>query len=92
MKKKVLVACGGAVATSTVAAEKIRDLLKREGIDADVSQVRISELQSNKAGADLIVTTAKVRRDYGVPVIHGVSFVSGINQEKTEQEILDVLK
>ncbi|PKG22670.1 PTS galactitol transporter subunit IIB [Niallia nealsonii] len=90
--KKVLVACGGAVATSTVAANKIRDLLKEKNIPADVSQCRVSELGSKASGADLIVTTAKVDRDYGVPVIHGVAFISGVGVDKTKQQILDVLK
>ena len=40
--KKILVACGGAVATSTVAAEHVRGLCKANGIDADVQQCRIS--------------------------------------------------
>ena len=92
MKKRVLVACGGAIATSTVVAEKIRELLKKEKIDADIRQLRISELQSNKDDADLIVTTAKVNKDYGVPLIHGVAFITGINQEKVEQQILNELK
>lgn len=47
--KKVLVACGGAVATSTVAANKIRALLKENNIDADVSQCRVSELGRKSA-------------------------------------------
>ncbi|MFL2101961.1 PTS galactitol transporter subunit IIB [Marinilactibacillus psychrotolerans] len=92
MKKRILVACGGAIATSTVVAEKIRELLKKEKIDADIRQLRISELQSNKDNADLIVTTAKVKKDYGVPLIHGVGFITGINQEKVEQQILKELK
>ena len=92
MKKKIIVACGGAVATSTVAANKIRELCKKESINVDVSQCRVNELDAKKDGVDLIVTTAKVRKDYGVPVIHGVAFVSGINLEKTEQEILGILK
>ena len=90
--KKGIVACGGAVATSTVAANKIRELAKREGIPVEVSQCRVNELDSKKDGIDLIVTTAKVRKDYGVPVIHGVAFVSGINIAATEQNILNVLK
>jgi len=92
MKKRVIVACGGAIATSTVAANKIKDLLKKNGIDADIKQTRISELSAEKDNADLIVTTGKVKKDYGVPVIHGVAFISGVGVEKVEQEILDVLK
>ena len=67
----------------------IRD---RNGIDIDICQVRISEIESNLSGASLIVTTSKVKRDYGVPLITGMPFISGIGVEKTEKAILDVLK
>lgn len=90
--KKILVACGGAVATSTIAAERIRELCKENNIAADVQQCRIPELVAQAPGTDLIVTTAKVTKDYGVPVIHGVAFVSGVNVEATEEKILDVLR
>lgn len=41
---------------------------------------------------DLIVTTAKVDKDYNVPVIHGIAYISGVGAEKTNNEILEVLK
>ena len=40
--KKVIVACGGAVATSTVAANRIKELCKYNNIDLDLVQCRIS--------------------------------------------------
>lgn len=91
MKKKVIVACGGAVATSTIAANKVVELCKKNGIDVEICQIRISEIDSNLP-ADLIVTTSKVKRDYGVPLITGMPFISGVGVEKTETAILDVLK
>lgn len=54
--------------------------------------MRISEIESNLSGASLIVTTSKVKRDYGVPLITGMPFISGIGVEKTERAILDVLR
>ena len=90
--KRVLVACGGAVATSTVAADRVRELCRENNIPVDVQQCRISELGSRAEQADLIVTTAKISRDYGKPVVHGIAFVSGINVEKTEATILEILK
>lgn len=90
-KKTILVACGGAVATSTVAAEKIRDLCKRNNIPAEIHQLRISEIGGRAGEADLICTTARVTKDYGVPVVHVVGFISGINEEATAQKILDIL-
>lgn len=92
MKKKVIVACGGAVATSTVAANAVVDLAKENGIDVEIAQVRISEIESNLP-ADLIVTTSKVKRDFdGVPLITGMPFISGLGVDKTKAKILEVLK
>ena len=91
MKKKVIVACGGAVATSTIAANKVVELCKNNGVDVEICQVRISEIASNLP-ADLIVTTSKVKRDFGVPLITGMPFISGVGVEKTEANILKVLK
>ena len=92
MKKRIIVACGGAIATSTVAANRIRELLKANNIDGEVKQTRITELDAEKDGADLIVTTGRVKKDFGVPTIHGVAFISGVGIDKLEQQILDVLK
>ncbi len=92
MKKKVIVACGGAVATSTIAANKIVELCKKNGIDVEICQVRISEIESNLDGASLICTTSNVKRDFGIPLVKGMPFISGIGVEKTEKAILDVLK
>lgn len=91
MKKKVIVACGGAVATSTVAANKIVELCKENNVDIEICQVRISEIESNLP-ADLIVTTSKVKREFGVPLITGMPFISGVGVEKTKAAILDVLR
>ena len=92
MKKKVIVACGGAVATSTIAAEKIRELCKKNGIDIEICQIRISEIESNLTDVSLIVTTTRLKQDYGVPYVPGLSFITGIGTEQTENAILNVLR
>lgn len=92
MTKRVIVACGGAVATSTIAAGKIRALCRKNGIPVEIVQVRISEIPSHLYGADLIVTTGRVKREFGVPLIVGTAFLSGIGVEQTEARILAQLK
>ena len=42
MKKKVIVACGGAVATSTIAANAIVELAKENNIDIEILTCAIS--------------------------------------------------
>ena len=92
MKKKVIVACGGVVATSTIAANKVVELCKKNGIDVEICQIQILQIESNLSGAVLIVPTSKVKRDYGIPVITGMPFISGVGVEKTEAAILKVLQ
>lgn len=91
-KKKIIVACGGAVATSTVTADAVRDLCKANGIDADVQQMRIIEIEGNLAGVDLVITTMRIKPTWSTPYVNGMAFLTGINKEATEQKILDILK
>ncbi|MGG0554753.1 PTS galactitol transporter subunit IIB [Priestia aryabhattai] len=91
-KKRIIVACGGAVATSTVAANRIEDLCKEQGIPVEMIQCRVSEIGANCDGVDLIVTTARVTKDYGVPLENGMAFVSGVGIETAEEKILSHLK
>ncbi len=91
MKKKVIVACGGAIATSTVASNAIMEIAKKNGIDVEICQCRISEIPSNLDGADLIVPTGRVKRDFGVPTIPGTPFISGVGVDKLEEKIVSVL-
>lgn len=90
--KKIIVACGGAVATSTVAADAIRQLCQEHGIQADVQQMRIIEIESNLDGVDLVVTTMRIKPDFDTPYVNGMAFLTGINKDATEQKILDVLR
>jgi PTS system galactitol-specific IIB component len=92
MKKRIIVACGGAVATSTVAASKISELCKKNGINFEIIQCRVSEISSNCQNVDLIVTTARVKKDFGIPLENGMAFVSGIGVEVAEEKILSHLK
>ncbi|WP_392566186.1 PTS galactitol transporter subunit IIB [Utexia brackfieldae] len=93
MKKRVIVACGGAVATSTLAAEEIKDLCKEHHIPLDLIQCRVTEIETYVDGTDLICTTAKIDRSFGdIPVVHGMPFVSGVGIEPLKEKILLILK
>jgi len=90
--KTVLVACGTAIATSTVVASAIEEAAKKAGIPIHVKQCKVTEIPSQVAGADLIVTTTQISQDYGVPVIQGLPFLTGIGKDKALEEILDALR
>ena len=92
MKRKIIVACGGAVATSTMAAEEIKELCEANNIRVEMVQCRVNEIETYMDGVDLICTTAKVDRAFGdIPVVHGMPFISGVGIEALQQKILTIL-
>uniref|UniRef100_UPI001FCECC15 PTS galactitol transporter subunit IIB n=1 Tax=Escherichia coli TaxID=562 RepID=UPI001FCECC15 len=46
MKRKIIVACGGAVATSTMAAEEIKELCQNHNIPVELIQCRVNEIET----------------------------------------------
>lgn len=58
----------------------------------EIIQIRMSEIESNLDGVDLIVTTMRIKKDFGKPYVNGMAFLSGINKETTEEQILSYLK
>ena len=93
MKKKIIVACGGAVAKSTLAAEEIKELCKENNIDLDLVQCRINEINTFIDDVDLICTTARMDQTFGnIPIVHGMPFVSGVGIDQLKDKILLILK
>ena len=88
--KRVLIVCGTAIATSTMVAMKVEDMLKKKGINAEVRRCMTSEAKTASKDVDLIVATTQVP-DVEVPVIDGIPFITGIGVEAIEQEIVDAL-
>ncbi|MCM3031070.1 PTS sugar transporter subunit IIB [Niallia sp. MER 6] len=92
MAKKILVSCGTAVATSTVVAKKIEEILKNKGFNVIVEQCKVSEVPSKAAGADLIVTTTPVSNTGGTPVIQTISFLTGVGIDADMEKIISHLE
>jgi galactitol-specific phosphotransferase system IIB component len=74
-------------------ASKIKERLKKEGImDVEVVAAKVPELGSVVDGALCIVTTIKVHKDYGVPVIDGSEFIMGGDGEETLAKVMKLVK
>lgn len=91
-KKRILVACGTAIATATVVAKAIEEALDKRGVSATTMQCKASEVPSLAQDADLIVTTTPVATDHGKPIIQTLAFVTRIGKEAVIEQIIDKLK
>jgi PTS system galactitol-specific IIB component len=90
--KVVLVACGTAVATSTVVAQAIEEAMKEKGIAVSIRQCKATEVPSMAADADLIVSTTPVPDNLGKPVIKGLPFLTGIGKDAVLAQIEAALR
>lgn len=91
MTKKIAVICGAGIATSTYMKIKIEDLCKLHNIEVNISKGLLQEADRLTQGADFIVSTVTISKDYGIPVINGLPLIIGINEEETLQTILNLL-
>lgn len=89
--KKIIVACGSGIATSTVALSKIQTGLESKGKLKDIQfvQTSLSELPSLVEGATAIVTTAQGGDGFGVPVVSGLGLITGLGVDKVIDEIIE---
>ena len=57
--KKIVLACGSGIATSTAVAQKVTDLLNKNGYEGqfNIVQCAIAEAKSQCEGADLLIAT-----------------------------------
>lgn len=89
--KKILVACGTAIATSTVVAKKLQEALEKRGLAVKIDQCKASEVESKVHGYDLVVATTEVGDTKGKPLVRTVSFLTGIGVDADVQKIAKLL-
>lgn len=81
--KRIIVACGGGIATSATVATKINSRLKdaRLANMAKCDAVDIKSLDREFSGSDLYVSITPVRGkviEAPIPVINGMPFLTGV--------------
>jgi len=97
MKKfRILTVCGTGIATSTVAAEKCKEMLSARGLSIEVIECKATEVETKVPvfQPDVIVNTTilgpNIAKD--VKKFRGLPFLTGIGMDKLADQISDYLK
>jgi PTS system galactitol-specific IIB component len=90
-KYKIASVCGSGYATSGLISAKLKTTLAGKGIDADFTELKIMDLAMTARNFDLIISASKLNDIYGVPVIPGLSILTGIGFEDTVETIISQL-
>ncbi|MEQ2129064.1 hypothetical protein QTP99_03485 [Caldanaerobacter subterraneus KAk] len=99
MNKKFLiyVACGSAAASANLVKDRLSDLLKKRGIDAELKTMRVSEVPNTVRAKrpDLVIITAgsfsKGDLPADLPVLSGLPLMTMIGVDKFMQEVEQAL-
>lgn len=89
--KKIVIACGAGLATSSMVKDKVEGILKSHSIPFETIQCTLSEVGNYDGNVDLIITTMKVRKKYKSPVISGSAYLSGVNDEMVTEQMINIL-
>jgi PTS system galactitol-specific IIB component len=90
--KKILVACGTAIATSTVVAVAIEEAMKARGIKVETRQCKATEIPSLVKDFDLVVSTTPVPPNLPKPVIVTLAFLTGVGKAEVIEKIAKSLQ
>ena len=77
--KKIIVACAGGVATSTVVKSKLKKSLDERGFAGkyELEQCKVADAPAKSNGADLLIETTQIVGTFGCPAYSGVAFLTG---------------
>lgn len=87
--KKVIVACGSGVATSQTVASKVMRLLKEQGYDIKVEVVDLKSVDSHMKDSAAYIAITKIDKEYPIPVVNGIAFLTGIGMDAELKKIID---
>ena len=84
----VLAVCGSGVVSSSMIEQKLRDILKPI---ADVKVIGLLptsvKTYVDRGGIDFVVSTSPIPGEISVPVVKGVSLLTGFGEDATIAEI-----
>lgn len=93
-KKRILIACGSSIVTSTIARKKIEELLDAHGYKGryEIAQVPLSTAPEKSKACDFIVATAIKPSELSCPFVDGTPYLTGTGENATNEQILRLME
>ena len=89
---RVLVACGGGIATSTFAATEIAKIAKEHKIPVSISKSPLQDVEAIAKDFDICFTTTKFSKEVGTEIVGVNGLITGIGEDETIDLIVEKLK
>lgn len=91
--KKILLACGSGICTSTAVHQKVAKMLDDKGYSGkyEITQCKVSEAPSKSANFDFLIATTMAPAGLQCPYVNGIPYLTGVGAEAAEVEILRLM-
>ncbi len=89
---KILIACGGGVATSSYASVEVEKICKDAGIEAEVTKGKIMDVPSSSSNFDICLVTSKYLQEVDCPLFPISALITGIGADEVKKNITKTLK
>ncbi|RAL21382.1 PTS sugar transporter subunit IIB [Thermoflavimicrobium daqui] len=89
----VLTVCGSGTVSSTMVAEKLKDILLEQGIQVKTVEIKPTEVLNyiEQGGYDFIAYTTPIPEQDKIPAINAVGFLTGFGEEEFLVEVQQVI-
>ena len=86
-KKRILIACGSGIVTSTIARKKIEELLDAHGYKGsyEIAQVPLSTAPEKSKSCDFMVAPAIHPSELSCPFVDGTPYLTGTGENATNE-------
>lgn len=89
--KRIIISCGSGIATSTMVAVAVKEILAALGKEMEIIKCSVQEIPGYMDGAVLIVSTAQVPFATDAKVISGIPFLTGMGKDEAIAQIKEFL-
>lgn len=89
----ILTVCGSGTISSTMVAQKLKEALAADGIRITTTEVKPTQVLGHveQGTYDFVVYTTPVPDNLSIPVINGVGFLTGLEEEEFLEEVHKVI-
>ncbi len=92
-RKRIACVCGAGIAGSTSVRYKLEEFFDQQGItDVEIICLRFCDLEEYLDRIDLIVSASTLFKEYPVPTIVDICYLTGDNCGEANQKVLQVLQ
>ena len=92
--KRILLACGAGIVTSTIARKRVEELLNANGYEGryEITQVSLAVAPEESRHYDFVVATSIAPSELHCPYVNGVPYLMGTGMESSNAEILRLME